>query len=132
VPATDVHQAREVAVCPVGRTGGGSRHRRSRRGGRASRAGQCHHCGEHTEYVRKSGHQSAIFKLHRRARKSRDLWSKFSEPLRVHNNIATHTSAKAEIKRFGDRLDELQAVDLRVAVVGVVITTVDVTLNFFA
>jgi hypothetical protein len=52
--------------------------------------------------------------------------------LRVHNNIATHTSAKAEIKRFGDRLDELQAVDLRVAVVGVVITTVDVALNFFA
>ena len=40
--------------------------------------------------------------------------------------------AKAEIERFRDRLDELQAVDLRWAVRGVLITGVGVFLGFWA
>ena len=42
------------------------------------------------------------------------------------------TDAKREIDRFGDRLDELQAVDLSVASIGVLITAVGVFLNFWA
>ncbi len=42
------------------------------------------------------------------------------------------TDAKREIDRFGDRLDELQAVDLSVASIGVLITAVGVFLSFWA
>jgi hypothetical protein len=42
------------------------------------------------------------------------------------------TDAKTEITRFGDRLDELQAVDLRIAALGVVISAVGILLGYWA
>ncbi|MFT8180665.1 hypothetical protein ACLXNF_24080 [Mycobacteroides chelonae] len=38
------------------------------------------------------------------------------------------SEAKAEIKQFGDHLDELQAVDLKVAILGVAITVIGIGL----
>jgi hypothetical protein len=40
--------------------------------------------------------------------------------------------AKAEIDRFGKQLDQLQAADLTIAVVGVLITAVGIVLSFWA
>ena len=42
------------------------------------------------------------------------------------------TEARAEIERFGDRHDDVQAIDLRVAIAGVLITAVGVALSLVA
>ncbi len=41
------------------------------------------------------------------------------------------SEAKAEIRQFGDRLDELQAVDLKVAIGGVVITAIGIAIAIY-
>ena len=57
------------------------------------------------------------------------------EQAKVHGDtVATQVlaDAKREIQRFGDRLDELQAIDLTWAVRGVLITALGVFLSFWA